>query len=189
MDLIDEGSNGRIYSLTNGNIQKIVKRGASGHDVITQKRIHRLCRQFAAEVNGKIFVPALITGLTQEDYCMERIDTTDPVSLVEDIPLLLEFISLWKMLWYYGFALLDFELYRQPDGRVALIDFDKTCFRQTNDQECIITFTFTLDPLKRTNDYFFSYPCFPPHFLDYLVGNEGERFEKYSRLSALPYRG
>lgn len=188
MDLIDEGSNSRIYSFNGGYVQKIVNRDTSAHDSITQKRIHRLCRQITAEANGKIFVPSLIIGAKQDDYCMERVDTTDPVTLVEDSSLLLEFASLWKIMWYYGFALLDFELYRQPDGRIALIDFDKTCFRQTANQECIITFTFTLDILRKTNDYFFSYPCFPPNFLDYLVGNEGERFEKYSRLAALPYR-
>lgn len=193
MEQIDEGSNGRIYAHPTRGIVKVVKRGICGLDFSSQMRIHRLCHQILTEAGGRFFVPALLPNDTFDimctEYRMERIDTSRPVTLAHDYSLLPEFIALWKKMWYHGFALYDFELYQQPDGRIALIDFDKTCFRQTNPLMALFKYPFQVFEGENLNHFYFKHPCFPYVFLEELVGSEGGIEAQLKRLAALPYHG
>lgn len=187
MEYMDEGSNGRVYRLANGNIQKVAKRRVSGHDIETQKRIHMFLEKRQMRY---IHVPALVTDSVAEyEYCMEAIDTSTPIPISEQHPeIFYEFLDLWKKAWMYGFGLLDFELYRQPNGTVAMIDFDKTAFRIT--EGCVenqFKLPFTYDPSRTSNSVYFAYPCFPANFLEELVGDHGTLEEKYKRLADMPY--
>jgi hypothetical protein len=189
MEYMDEGTNGRIYKLSNGNIQKVGKRRVSGHDIQTQKRIHMFLERVTVD-NKYIYVPSVVTERVADyEYCMESIDTSRPISISEcNIGVKQEFCRLWYAAWEFGFGLLDFELYEQPDGRIAMIDFDKTAFRVTNGSfENQMKLPFTFDPTRSSNSVYFAYPCFPANFLEFLVGHEGSLEEKYERLAALPY--
>jgi hypothetical protein len=43
-----------------------------------------------------------------------------------------ELTTLWLALWAQGFAAWDYEPTLQPDGRIAMLDFDKFGFRMTS---------------------------------------------------------
>ena len=187
MEYMDEGSNGRVYRLANGKIQKVAKRRVSGYDIETQKRIH----MFLEKVQMRyIHVPALVGDkFAEHEYCMEAIDTSMPVAITEHDPeLFYEFLDLWKKAWMYGFGLLDFELYRQPNGKYAIIDFDKTAFRITEGSvENQFKLPFTFNSSRTSNSVYFAYPCFPANFLEMLVGEHGTLEEKYKRLADIPF--
>ena len=184
---MDEGSNGRIYRLANGKVQKVAKRRVSGHDIETQKRIHMFLEKRQMRY---IHVPALMKDkFAEHEYCMEAIDTSTPVAISEENPeMFYEFLDLWKKAWMYGFGLLDFELYRQPNGKYAIIDFDKTAFRITGGPvENQFQLPFPYNPSRTSNSVYFAYPCFPANFLELLVGEQGTLEEKYKRLADMPY--
>jgi hypothetical protein len=176
------------------HILRITRRGDSGQDLTTQKRIHRLCFQLADELNRwkdegarRLFVPEPLTPTTSS-YLVSGIYTTHPVRLADDLSLLPEFIALWKKMWYYGFALYDFELYRQPDGRIAVLNFEKTCFRQTNPDAPMFTYPFRLQEGEDKDRFYFQHPCFPPNFLDFLVGPEDGLRAQMKRVATLKYK-
>ena len=177
MASIDEGNNGRIYRTAFG-VQKIQKRRSSGHDIVTQRRIHGLAYTVAASLNlDCLFIPRVSSNVGI--YEMEFIDTSkviylgDPAnstgkmdtelrSLVHE-----EIKDLWLALWERGFAAWDFELFLQPDGRVALIDFDKFGFRQTSGSRSMDVILLPNLGIKTafTQITFFQNACFPPRFL------------------------
>jgi hypothetical protein len=175
-------------------VLRIVKRGEGGNDLTTQKRIHRLCWQLAEELNRwkeedtrRLYVPEPITP-TPSSYLVVGVFVTHPVRLADELHLLPEFLALWKKMWSYGFALYDFELYRQPDGRIALLNFEKTCFRQTNPDLPMFHYPFLLQEGEDKDRFYFQHPCFPPHFLDFLVGVEDGLRAQMKRVAALRYK-
>ena len=157
-----------------------------GHDTLTEERIRSLCSDIADDLNRwkepetrRLFVPRKFVPVY----------TTHPVRLADDMPLLPEFLALWKKMWKYGFALYGFELYLQPDGRVALLNFEKTCFRQTNPElPSLFQYPFPLLDTEDKNSFYFKHPCFPPKFVDFLVGPEGGWEAQLKRIGALQYK-
>jgi hypothetical protein len=181
----DEGNNGRIYE-TDYGVKKIQKRKSVGHDILTQKRIHMLAETVMKDLNfQKLFVPSLNLKNTYE-YEMQRISTQKIIypgapnhgELLssDDFELLCCELSIfWLALWNRGFAAWDYELFLQPDGRIALIDFDKFGFHMTSGPVSMIL------PIERPGHaksyslrYFFQNPCFPHDFVERLRGLEFE---------------
>ena len=177
MASIDEGNNGRIYRTAFG-VQKIQKRRSSGHDIVTQRRIHGLAHTVAESLGlDCLFIPRVSSNAGI--YEMEFIDTTrviylgDPVNSVGKMDIELrslvheEIKDLWLARWERGFAAWDFELFLQPDGRVALIDFDKFGFRQTSGSRSMDVILLPNLGIKTafTQITFFQNACFPPRFL------------------------
>jgi hypothetical protein len=179
MTHIDEGNNGRIYETPYG-IKKIQKRRSAGHDILTQKRIHRITEVTVYELKlQKLFVPSLNLE-NGDEYEMQRISTQkiiypgapnhgELLRSDEFEQLVTELSMLWIALWNRGFAAWDYELFLQPDGRIALIDFDKFGFHMTSGP------VSTILPLKRPGytesyslRYFFQNPCFPHDFVERL---------------------
>jgi len=62
-----------------------------------------------------------------------------------------ELARLWRALYKKGYMAWDFELYLQPDGRVAMVDFDK--FKKAAELE----------------ESFFIHPCFPRGFYSLVM--------------------
>ena len=191
MEYIEEGKNSRIYSLNNASVQKVLKEGSTGHDLLTQKRIHHLLSRVIDELSCSLFrVPKLIESYPQE-YCMEYVDTSNAIFLgmlcntKNYTNYLNEFLEIWRAMWFYGFALYDFELYLQKDGTIMIIDFDKTGFRMTSGPQL---FSFPI-PFQN-QDYIFEHPCFPQNFLPRLLKlNEHlSQKEMFEYLSHYPYR-
>ncbi len=172
---------------------RVTKRQEGAHDLFTTKRIHTLCAKLAEELNRwkeegarRLFVPhPILTSCSANSYLVTGVYTTHPVRLADELSLLPEFIALWKKMWNYGFALYDFELYLQPDGRIALVNFEKTCFRQTNPDLPLFTYPFCLPEEEDKNIFYFKHPCFPPNFLDFLIGPEDGLRAQMKRLMAL----
>ena len=99
-------------------------------------------------------VPKLIPN--PDEYEMEKIDTRRPVTLgamgtqyicsKTKERLCEELHYAWSALYKEGYAAWDFELYKQPDGTVMMIDFDKC------------------RPSGVLAEGFFKHPCFPRGF-------------------------
>lgn len=161
--IYDESLRHRVLRTPFGVVKK-AKRCSNAHDVLTQRRFHALAYKLLKEGDYTIlFTPELSEDQTQ--YEMRLIDGRQPIWLgsqpVSDSLLKTELLRFWKEMFAHGFALYDFELYQQPTGRVAIIDFDSVGFHLTgsNGVERIEIPGKTILP----RDYFI-HPCFPPDF-------------------------
>ena len=134
---IDEGASARIYEYTyypGYYVVKQQKRQARGHSHPPnfQQKIQQWSNQIVQPPNFQILrVPAafeISTSPKATAYVMERIDTTQPEDLSH--PLVPQQLIKELLLYYYlcsqqGYFPNDYELYKQPDGKYALLDFDK----------------------------------------------------------------
>jgi len=163
-DCINEGAHGKIFTTPFG-VVKIGKRRSKTHDTVTQRRIHVVAETILSNPIYKILrVPRLSSDLSC--YEMEMIDTRHDIWQPTDETLVKELALFWACMWSLGFALYDFELYEQPDGRVALLDFDATGFRLKNGDG---SDTVTIQGKNIAPSDFFLHPCFPPDFEEHLV--------------------
>ncbi len=161
----DESIRHRILRTPFGVVKK-AKRGSKAHDVLTQRRFHALAYKLLQEGGYTIlFTPELSADQTQ--YEMRLVDTRNEIWLgtqpVSDSLLKMELLRFWKEMFGHGFALYDFELYQQPNGRVAILDFDSVGFHLTGAHERIEIPGKTIPPRE-----YFVHPCFPPDFEEKL---------------------
>lgn len=130
MNLLSEGACGKIYETSDSEVViKMVKRGhRKSHGAREQCRIQSKISQILCEGNGfsLLFAPRA-WGATEKEYSMDRIDCSRPVDILcNDIDGLDRELAMFYMkAMAYEIFPCDYELYLQPDGRVALIDFDK----------------------------------------------------------------
>jgi hypothetical protein len=161
----DESLRHRILRTPFGVVKK-AKRGSKAHDVLTQRRFHALAYKLLREGGYTIlYTPELSDDQTQ--YEMRLVDTRKPLWLAhmphQDSLLKTEVVRFWKEMYSHGFALYDFELYEQPTGRVAILDFDSVGFHMTGTNEKIVIPGKEIPP----RDYFI-HPCFSPDFEEKL---------------------
>jgi hypothetical protein len=161
----DESLRHRILRTPFGVVKK-AKRGSPAHDVLTQRRFHALAYKILQEGGYTIlFTPELSNDQTH--YEMRLVDTRNPLWLahmpLQDSLLKTEVIRFWKEMFAHGFALYDFELYEQPTGRVAVLDFDSVGFHMTGPDEKIVIPGKTVSPRE-----YFIHPCFSPDFEEKL---------------------
>lgn len=175
------------------SIQKILLNNEKSHDILTQKRIHHLLSRVINELDCKYFkVPKLVKSdysaemiNNDTEYCTEIINTHNSIyigmlSKNENYnEYLNELCSIWKTMWYQGFALYDFDLYMQRDGTIYIMDFGKTGFRMTTGPT-LFSFPFEF----QNQEYFFEHPCFPNSFMKRLFGAD----DFYQTLKNYPYR-
>lgn len=156
-----EGAYGRIVSTGLDTVVKIphrrVPKGSISLD--EQKTIHAAIIEETSYYTI-LRAPRLLHG---DRYEMERIDVEKPIFLgcqgnvlegVDRDLLVSELSRLWKALYKKGYMAWDFELYLQPDGRVAMVDFDK--FKT-----------------ESSATGFFIHPCFPRGFADMIFRPQG----------------
>jgi hypothetical protein len=148
--------------------------GDYAHDIVTQKRIHQLLSKVVDECSSTLFqVPQLYDPLYPEEYCVKVFDMSNPVFLGQlhldskYRTYLCEFLAIWEKMWYHGFALYDFKLYRQPNGILAIVDFSKTAFRMIGTGSMFST----KFPLTRDGNLF-EHPCFPYYFLERVTNSQ-----------------
>jgi len=110
-------------------IKRVYKRAGphrmtKSHRAPTQCAIQSFAHSICTEANGysTLYVPRAWSP-TAHQYKMERIDT-DTQLMNEGIPVE-ELKKFYRDMKEEGVFPCDYELYKQPDGRVALIDFDK----------------------------------------------------------------
>jgi hypothetical protein len=152
----------------------------TGHDSLTQQRIHQLLSQVIDELSCKYFQvldtdpyplgPPTYIGLLAQSHAA-------------DYPMIChEFSSIWQRMWYNGFALYDFKLYLQPTGLITITELGNTAFRMTAGPNL---FSFPI-PFEH-EQYIFEHPCFPQNFLQNLLGPTASEVS-LKALSQYPYR-
>ena len=178
---INEGKSSNIFKTAFG-VQKIPKKKSKTHNVMTQRLIHQQVSEVLessadAEVYSILRVPKLSSDLTI--YEMALIDTSNPFFLGDpancaayaaDIDLgrvAVELASLWRAMWVNnGCALYDFELYKQPDGMVVILDFDSTGLRVagSNSRDGIQIPGLSMSKQPDPETFFSLSPCYPKGF-------------------------
>ncbi len=160
------------------------------HDIVTQKRIHRLLSRVMDELSCSLFrVPKLLDD-NSDTYKIENYSTDKNISMgmlsqLHNYPAYLkEYLDIWRRMWYYGFALYDFTLWKQEDGTLVMIDFDHTGFRMTEGPRL---FSF---PKSFHEEYLFDHPCYPQNFLERVLDCREPYTQKeyLQQLSRYPYR-
>lgn len=122
-----EGACGKIVEETPITVRKVMKRNVKG--LSSEQQAH--LQQLVAEVIDKEGLRTLLTPrvllVEPKSYVMERVD--DSVPLYEVTHLKAEWIKEIQIFLFCmeqeGWLMNDIELYVQPDGRVAVLDFNK----------------------------------------------------------------
>lgn len=104
------------------------QRRIKSHRAFMQCRIQQTgCRIMEAAGFRLLYIPWSFEP-TEHQYKMARIDISDPIS-PETIPvqpeLQKELAAFYELSYKQGLFPCDYELYRQNDGRIAMVDFDK----------------------------------------------------------------
>lgn len=124
-----EGATSKVNIINNGWVRKTLKRREKkkATPVSKQFEIHTWSASILTPKNGFhiLFTPAARVSNTPNSYEMERIDDSKQILKVEDPGIEKELESYFRVAKDAGIYPSDFELYLQPDGRVALLDFDK----------------------------------------------------------------
>lgn len=124
-----EGACGKIVDTTTQDVVTKVmhthKRKAKTLSVEDQVRLQEWARNVMADYKI-LFVPAVV-GMETNSYSMKRVDVSEPLEMlsVEEHGVFSEVKQFFAASRGAGIFPADFELYLQPDGRVALLDFDK----------------------------------------------------------------
>jgi hypothetical protein len=148
-----EGANGKILSTDDQNvvIKKIHRRHRAQHrssslsaedQMVIQEAMRKLCMEEGFKL---LFVPQA-WGAERFQYKMERICVEKPLELTDATthPVFEELKALYRCCKRKVLFPADFELYIQPDGRVAMVDFDKfALWRSTG--EVIFPWGLTVD--------------------------------------------
>ncbi len=136
--LLDEGASARIYEYLHYPTHYVVKHQkrqarTSTHSIKFQQKIQQWSNEIVKPPNFEILrVPAafeISTSPRATAYVMERIDTSLPETLqvLNEVPqkLIKELLLYYFLCSQQGYFPNDYELYKQPDGKYALVDFDK----------------------------------------------------------------
>jgi hypothetical protein len=125
-----QGATSDIINLGDGWVRKQLTRKSKRSNKITpiakQIEIHQWSTKTLRPENGFVvlFTPMIRMTGKNNSYEMEKIDDSNPIEKVPT-PLRNEIIAYFTAAKASGYYPSDFELYLQPDGRIALLDFDK----------------------------------------------------------------
>jgi hypothetical protein len=125
-----EGATSTITNLGNGWVRKTMKRKAKGtkiHPIQKQLEIQKWSADTLTPANGfkLLYTPRAKANAASNSYQMEMIDDSKQISRIELPELESELIAYFQLAKKNGYMPSDFELYEQPNKRVALLDFDK----------------------------------------------------------------
>ena len=157
MDYIQEGTSSRIVPWKNGIVRKRIKRQSNTLSIKEQIHIHKIAETIIKEFYI-LTTPHLYYDMAYPGYyLMEEIDVEEPIWLGSCMydPVIKELQTFWQSMWNHNYAAWDFELYRQPDGRVMIIDFDKFGIRLESSVKM---------PIQTKFEWFFDHICFPQEF-------------------------
>lgn len=115
MSEIGEGVTSRIYVVSPTIVKKIQKRNKNKVSARYQYQVQQIASQLQFTT---LYIPR-VYEYGANWYTMERIDTTRPLNTTP------EEAAFCSQMQRCGYIANDYELYLQPDGRVALVDFDR----------------------------------------------------------------
>ncbi len=129
-----EGANGKILATEDPTVViKKVHRRNRAHQrcgsltAEQQMRMQQRCRKICTAIDSRVLFVPRAWGAERFQYKMERISVDKPLELVDvkDHAVLEELKNFYEACRFRFMFPADFELYEQPDGRVAMVDFDK----------------------------------------------------------------
>ena len=124
-----EGATSKIERTKNGWVRKTLKRQAKKTATLieTQLAIQNWSASILKPENGfkLLFTPAARESSYKNSYEMEEINNEHPIDTITSPELQKEIELYFKYAYAANYYPSDFELYEQPDKRVALLDFDK----------------------------------------------------------------
>jgi hypothetical protein len=104
------------------------QRRIKSHRAFMQCRIQQMGCLIMEEASFRILYVPRAFEPTEQQYKMARIDVSDPIT-PETIPatpeIQKELEVFYELCYRRGLFPCDYELYRQKDGRIAMVDFDK----------------------------------------------------------------
>ena len=124
-----EGACAKIMEESPTKVRKVLKRFQAKESlpIAEQVRVQQIAR---AVVEGNklstLMVPC-VYEVDRKSYVMDRIDDSKPLYEVTNpkADLIVDLRSFLQRMEQKGYVMNDIECYVQPNGRVAIIDFDK----------------------------------------------------------------
>lgn len=125
-----EGATSTVSNIGKGWVKKTLKRKAKKTSILpmdTQYKIQVWSSELLQPKNGfkLLFSPSARPSTNANSYEMEKILTDKQILKISNPALKKEVIEYFRHAKAHGYYPSDFELYEQPDGRIALLDFDK----------------------------------------------------------------
>lgn len=141
------------------------------HDQITLARIYRL----AYEVLQQPKFTVLYTPLQHVQDSIDKshivcLGTDEGITTPYDYQIVChQLVEFWTDMWLQnGLVAWNFHMYRQPDGRIAVVHFDNFGFHNWNPNHHWITM-----PCNVSLNFFFSDSIFPSNFYNCVRDIEG----------------
>jgi RIO-like serine/threonine protein kinase len=123
-----EGACGILRDEGDGIVRKMIKRSHRGASAETQFDLQEMACEICHKNNFQaIFVPQ-VYELEKRSYTMDRIDDSysyESKESCENIDFVRELRVFFKEFIDLGYVPADFECYKQKDGRISIVDFDK----------------------------------------------------------------
>lgn len=124
-----EGATSKLDVVKNGWVRKTLKRKEKkkATPIETQLEVQTWSAGILTPAHGFhiLFTPKARASTVANSYEMEFIDISNPIDTIKDADLQAEIEKYFRKAKDANIYPSDFELYVQPGGQVALIDFDK----------------------------------------------------------------
>ena len=165
MELINEGTNGVVYSTSKELIVKKVKRNGTGANAVQQGKLHTLAHSIINDNELKIIRVPKLVSYDEKTIIMEKIDDSYPYYGTESInnkPFCEELIIFYNEFKKNNYIPVDYECFLQKDGSIVILDFDK--FISLKDE--LMYFG------KEVNMQYILEGVFVPSYIANIVGNK-----------------
>jgi hypothetical protein len=121
-----EGSCAVIHEESRTTVRKVLRKGYKGLSARQQADIQRRAREVLEEHGLTSLTVPRVLVIEERSYVMERIDDSKPLYDYTLTPKQLTELKVFLSVMEGNRIIMnDIECYVQPDGRIAIIDFDK----------------------------------------------------------------
>ena len=137
------------------------------HDPITLARIYRLAHDVLQHEKYRYLYTPL-------QHVQEQIDRSHPICLANEDPTIYfdvchELTEFWTDMWtQHGLVAWGFHLFKQQDGRIAIVHLDQFGFHNWSNTQHWITM-----PCNVNLNFFFADSWFPNNFYDTIRNLDG----------------
>jgi hypothetical protein len=121
-----EGACGLIVEENEKVVRKVLKRKYKGKTAFEQYTLQKLAIKVVEEYKLKIIYVPNVYSYDHRSYTMDRVDTSIPLYEIEvKSDIIEELKKFCSGMESKGFFANDIECYIQPNGQIAVLDFDK----------------------------------------------------------------
>jgi RIO-like serine/threonine protein kinase len=124
-----EGACAKIVEESPTKVRKVLKRFQAKESlpVRDQVRVQQIARAVVEDTKLSTLMVPCVYEVDAKSYVMDRIDDSKPLYEVTNpkADLIVDLRSFLQRMEQKGYVMNDIECYVQPNGRVAIIDFDK----------------------------------------------------------------